>query len=71
MIAALTRLLNPFRRRAFEGAAGGRRWENLNASASLNAATFAGAAALRKRARHFAANSPYIASAARAFMVGD
>ena len=44
MIAALARLLRPFRRRSFEGAGGGRRWSELKADGNLNAATFAGGA---------------------------
>ena len=59
----LKRIFRPDRRRAFEAAAAGRRWDGLKADGNLNAATFAGGAVLRKRAAHFVLNNPWIAQA--------
>jgi len=61
MLKTLRRLFRPSHRRALEAASGGRRWENLAASDSLNAALFAGSATVRKRAAHYAVNNPWIA----------
>ena len=51
------------RRRAFDAAGGGRRWESAKTFDGLNAAILAGATMAARRAGWYARNNPWVAAA--------
>ncbi len=51
------------KRRSFDAAGGGRRWENARTVESLNAAILAGASVSARRAGYYARNNPWVAAA--------
>ena len=64
----LTRIWTSLRRRALEGAGGGRRWDNAGALDNVNASIFQGSSTIRKRAAHFVYSNPWAAQARRALI---
>lgn len=68
MLQALARIFAPLRRRAFEGAGGGRRWEGAGALDNVNASIFQGSSTIRRRADHAVHNNPWAAQARRALV---
>lgn len=63
MWPAIRRALGLDRRRAFDAAGGGRRWEGAKTVESLNAAIQAGATVAARRAGYYARNNPWVAAA--------
>jgi capsid protein len=63
MWPAIRRVLGLDRRRAFDAAGGGRRWEGAKSIESLNAAILAGATVAARRACYYARNNPWVAAA--------
>lgn len=63
MWPAIRRVLGLDRRRAFDAAGGGRRWEGSKNVESLNAAILAGATVAARRAGYYARNNPWVAAA--------
>lgn len=55
----LFRISTPTVKRSLDAAAGGRRWKDTSGMASLTAAQMAGNATVRRRAQHYAINSPW------------
>ena len=68
MFPFLARLFAPLRRRAFEGAGGGRRWEGAGVVDNVNASIFQGSSTLKGRALHLAHNNPWAAQTRRALV---
>jgi lambda family phage portal protein len=62
MWPAIRRALGLDRRRAFDAAGGGRRWEGAKTVESLNAAIMAGATVAARRAGYYARNNPWVAA---------
>lgn len=50
------------RTRSFDGAGGGRRWQNAGSFGAVNPETLAGAAPMRRRAQYYAHNNPHAAA---------
>jgi lambda family phage portal protein len=63
MWPAIRRVLGLDRRRAFDAAGGGRRWEGAKSVESLNAAILAGATVAARRAGYYARNNPWVTAA--------
>ena len=63
MWPAIRRVLGLDRRRAFDAAGGGRRWEGVKKRRVLNAAILAGATVAARRAGYYARNNPWVAAA--------
>jgi lambda family phage portal protein len=63
MWSRLASLLGLPRRRAFDAAGGGRRWEGAKGIEALNASILAGATMAARRAGWYARNNPWVASA--------
>ena len=63
MWQAIHRALGLNRRRAFDAAGGGRRWEGAKAVESLNAAILAGATVAARCAGYYARSNPWVAAA--------
>ena len=70
MWMSIRRALGLDRRRAFDAAGGGRRWESAKTVEGLNAAILAGATTAARRAGWYARNNPWVASAVEA-LVGN
>src|SRR5581483_7818592 len=68
MWPAIRRVLGLDRRRAFDAAGGGRRWEGAKSVESLNAAILAGATVAARRAGYYARNNPWVAAAVQALI---
>ncbi|MEM7223003.1 MAG: phage portal protein [Pseudomonadota bacterium] len=68
MSSLLSHLFAPLRRRALDGAGGGRRWDGAGTIDNLNGSVFQGSATLRKRAAHFVHSNPWAAQARRALV---
>jgi lambda family phage portal protein len=68
MWPAIRRVLGLDRRRAFDAAGGGRRWEGVKSVESLNAAILAGATVAARRAGYYARNNPWVAAAVQALI---
>jgi len=63
MWTPIRRALGLDRRRAFDAAGGGRRWESAKTVDGLNAAILAGATTAARRAGWYARNNPWVAAA--------
>jgi lambda family phage portal protein len=63
MWSRLASFLGFARRRGFDAAGGGRRWEGTNGIDALNASILAGATTAARRAGWYARNNPWVASA--------
>ena len=68
MWTSIRRVLGLDRRRAFDAAGGGRRWEQARTVDSLNAAILAGATVAARRAGYYARNNPWIAAAVQSLV---
>lgn len=72
MIAAMwTRLASAFglpRRRSFDAAGGGRRWEGAKTVDALNSSILSGATTAARRAGWYARNNPWVASAVQSLV---
>jgi lambda family phage portal protein len=68
MWTSIRRVLGLDRRRAFDAAGGGRRWEQAKTVDSLNAAILAGATVAARRAGYYARNNPWIAAAVQSLV---
>jgi hypothetical protein len=68
MWPAIRRVLGLDRRRAFDAAGGGRRWEGAKSVGSLNTAILAGAIVAARRAGYYARNNPWVAAAVQALI---
>ncbi|MFN3348894.1 phage portal protein [Pseudorhodoplanes sp.] len=68
MWPAIRRVLGLDRRRAFDAAGGGRRWEGAKSVESLNAAILAGTTVAARRAGYYARNNPWVAAAVQALI---
>jgi lambda family phage portal protein len=62
-VDSIRRALGLDRRRSFDAASGGRRWEGAKTVESLNAAIMAGATVAALRAGYYARNNPWVAAA--------
>jgi capsid protein len=63
MWPAIRRVLGLDRRRGFDAAGGGRRWEGAKGIGALNASILAGSTTAARRAGWYARNNPWVASA--------
>ena len=70
VVDVVRRLFPALRRRRFDAAAGGRRWQGVQTFGNVNAEIGAAAGPVRRRASYYARNNPWIANGVSAIVAG-
>lgn len=71
MFSTIRRILTGFRRRSFDAAGGGRRWEGARTVENLNASILASATTAARRAAYYARNNGWAASGISAIVANS